>query len=194
MDAAWIAEYKRETDRTKRKEILDRAEEESKDDPAYILRRTIYEKRYDQRGGQDIDYFIRGWLFLEGMQRKVFLPGEKKRIRKEFEKVKKDWQYDLCKEQGEIGEKALYDELYNMTLFYMELCEKDRTYNAVILGLGKIKEDRRVEKIAREILLMAVQIPEKFGIAEELKPFQQAAADAFRFRYPSDSALLDAVQ
>ncbi|MBQ7506335.1 MAG: hypothetical protein IJT05_03320 [Lachnospiraceae bacterium] len=192
MDAAWVAEYKRETDRKRRMEILKRAEEETgPDDPALLIRKELYGKRYDRRGDQDIDYYIRGWVNLEGLQRRVYLPGEKKRVRREIDSVLADWQYALCREQGEVGERALYDELFNMTLFYMELCEKDKTYNAILLGLGKIKENRRVEKIAKEIALIIKGIPEKLGIEKELEPFQKAAGDAFRYKYPSDSALLD---
>lgn len=192
MDAAWVAEYKRETDRRRRMEILKRAEEEvPENDPALSLRKAIYEKRYDKRGDQDIDYYIRGWITLEGLQRRVYLPGEKKRVRREIDGILSDWQFPLCREYGEVGEKALYDELFNMTLFYMEICERDKTYNSVLLGLGKIKENRRVEKIAKELFQNIKTIPEKLGIEEEIQPFQKAAADAFRYKYPSDSALLD---
>lgn len=191
MDAAWVAEFKREIDRNKRREILAKAREEEGETPQLVLREKIIERRYDKKGDQDIDYGIRGWVLFEGLSRRVYLPGEKKRIRKELDGIKHDWNYDLCAEYGEVGEKALYEELFNITLFYIDLCERDKTYNAILLGLGHIKESRRVEKIAKEIYQNIVVIPEKIGVQEEMKAFCQAAADAFRFKFPAESHLLD---
>ena len=144
MDAAWIAEYKKETDRERRHRILEREKEAHEGEPEYEVRRKLWEGRYDKKNGQAIDYGIRGWVNLQGLKRRVYLPGESKRLEKEIEAIKKDWQFDLCGEYGEVGEKALHDELFNLSLFYFDLCEKDKTYNSVVLGLGHITDERRV--------------------------------------------------
>ncbi len=189
MDAAWIAEYRRETDRNRRRAILDREEADRPSDAAIELRRKLWAGRYEEKKGQEIDIGIRGWVELMGMKRRIYLPGEKNRIRRDLDEIKRDWQFALCEEYGEIGERALYDELFNVALLYMELCDRDRTYNSVFLGLGHISEKRRVEKIRSELREMAMEIPETLKIREELSVFTRAVQDAFAYRYPAEAGL-----
>ncbi|MBQ9550225.1 MAG: hypothetical protein IJU87_05370 [Lachnospiraceae bacterium] len=184
MDAAWIAEYKKETDRERRHRILEREKEAHEGEPEYEVRRKLWEGRYDKKNGQAIDYGIRGWVNLQGLKRRVYLPGESKRLEKEIEAIKKDWQFDLCGEYGEVGEKALHDELFNLSLFYFDLCEKDKTYNSVVLGLGHITDERRVVKIAREVREITEIIPESLDVTEELAAFINAAREALVYKYP----------
>ena len=120
MDAAWISEYKREIDRERRRRILEREKEAHGGEPEYEIRKKIWEARYDKKNGQNVDYGIRGWVNFQSMKRRIYMPGESKRLRKEIEGVKKDWGFDLCREYGEAGEKALLDELFNIALFYFE--------------------------------------------------------------------------
>lgn len=191
MDAAWIGEYKRETDRARRKAILEREEPEHGSSPEYEIRKKLWEGRYDKKDGMDIDYGIRGWVNLQYTKRRVYLPGEQKRLRKELEGIKKDWQFPLCEEYGETGEKALYDELFNIALYYFDICERDKTYNAVVLGLGHISDERRVSKILREVKELTEVIPESLKGKEEIKVFINAARDAFRYRYPDEASKLE---
>ena len=184
MDAAWIAEYKKETDRERRRKILEREKEAHEGEPEYEIRRKLWDGRYDKKNGQAIDYGIRGWVNLQGLKRRVYLPGESKRLAKEVEGIKKDWQFDLCREYGEAGEKALSDELFNLSLFYFDLCERDKTYNSVVLGLGHISDERRAVKIAKEIKEITEVIPESLNITEELGVFIRAAKEALIYRYP----------
>ena len=187
MDAAWISEYKKETDKNRRKVILDREREAHGSDPEYEIREKMWHARYDKKNGMDIDYGIRGWVNLQSTKRRVYLPGEKKRLQKEIEGIKKDWQFPLCAEYGETGDKALSDELFNITLFYMDICERDKTYNSVLLGLGHITDERRAVKIAREIKEITETIPELLNIEEEFKPFIEAAGEALRYRFPEET-------
>ncbi len=191
MDAAWIGEYKRETDRARRKAILDREEAEHGNSPEYEVRKKLWERRYDRKDGMDIDYGIRGWVNLQYTKRRVYLPGEQKRLKKELEEIKKDWQFPLCGEYGETGEKALYDELFNIALYYFDICERDKTYNAVVLGLGHISDERRVAKILREVKELTEVIPESLKVKEEIRVFIDAARDAFRYRYPDEASKLE---
>ncbi len=186
MDAAWISEYKKETDRNRRKLILEREKDEHGKEPEYEIREKIWNARYDRKNGQDIDYGIRGWVNLESTKRRMYMPGEQKRLRKEIDGIKADWQFPLCAEYGEVGEKALSDELFNITLFYFELCERDKTYNSVVLGLGHISDERRASKIAKEVREITEAIPERLKITEELEPFIKAAREAFIYKFPQE--------
>ncbi|MBO5551835.1 MAG: hypothetical protein J5966_07745 [Lachnospiraceae bacterium] len=187
MDAAWISEYKKETDKARRKAILDREREEHSGDVEFEIREKIWKARYDKKKGMDVDYGIRGWMNLLSAKRRIYLPGERKRLRRELEDVKSDWQFPLCAEYGETGGKALYDELFNISLFYFDICERDKTYNSIVLGLGHISDERRVDKIAREVKEITVTIPETLEISEEFAPFINAAQEAFRYKFPDES-------
>ena len=187
MEAAWIYEYRRETNRTKRYDILTGVEKEHPEDDSIEIRKKLWNARYDKKNGYDVDYFIRGFITLQSMKRRIYLPGEKKRLKKEIASIKKDWQFELCGSFGENGKSALYDELYNMTLLYIGLCRKDKTYNSVLWGLGHISESKQTGKIIEEICETAQDIPEKFDAVKELEPFTKAAMDALRFSYPNET-------
>ncbi len=187
MDAAWISEYKREIDRERRRRILEREKEAHGGEPEYEIRKKIWEARYDKKNGQNVDYGIRGWVNFQSMKRRIYMPGESKRLRKEIEGVKKDWGFDLCREYGEAGEKALLDELFNIALFYFDICERDKTYNSVVLGLGHISDERRAVKIAKEVREMTEVIPEELNISEEFEPFIRSVKEALLYKYPAES-------
>ncbi len=75
-----------------------------------------------------------------------------------------------------------------MTLLYIELCRRDKTYNSVLWGLGHIAEDKQVQKIINEIYEVAESIPAKIEAKEELEPFSKAALDALRYVYPNETS------
>ena len=188
MEAAWTFEYRRETDRTRRADILKRAAAEDLADKSVEIRQKLFDARYDNKNGYDIDYFIRGFVNLQSLKRRVYLPGEKKRLRREVEGIKKDWQFDLCASYGETGARALHDELYNLTLLYIELCKRDKTYNSILWGMGHIGENKQTNKIIVEINEVAGNIPSKVDAEDELRPFTEAAMEALRSVYPNETA------
>lgn len=190
-EKSWDTLYRNETDRGNRKELLDWAE---KNDSIPVdelsLRRRLWESRYDMKKGQQIDYFIRGWVRLNALREAARSARMKEKERKEIEGILSDWQYALCSEYGKTGERVLYDELYNTARLYIELCEQDRRYNAVALGVGHIKEEKRIEKIAAEFRVMLSDIPQRLGRGQEFALFVKAASDAFCDRYPLHVSLL----
>lgn len=186
MEAAWTFEYRRETDRTKRAEILKRVAAEQPGDRSAEIRQKLWDARYDKKNGYDVDYFIRGFVTLQSLNRRVYFPGEKRRLKREIDGIKKDWQFELCESYGETGAKALYDELYNLVLLYMELCRRDKTYNSILWGMGHISENKQTNKIIGEINEVAWIIPEKIGAGDALKPFPDAAMDALKSVYPNE--------
>ena len=190
MQAAWIDAYNKETDSRKRAEILAREAAAHGTERAYEIRKELFDLRYDKKNGQEVDYFIRGYVHLQSLDRRVFLPGEKRRVRKGLDEVLADWQVERCESYGEEGRAALADELFNMTLLYIRLCEQDKMYNAVLLGLGSISQQSRAAKIALEIDRMTREIPERLGATEELKPFIKAARAALAYKLPEEAAAI----
>ena len=116
--------------------------------------------------------------------------GEKKRQR-EREKILKDWNFALAEQYGQEGQEALYQELHNMTELYLTICQDDKAYSSMILGLGKMNKNSLLSKMAREVYTVAYEIPREMGMAEELEIFTRAATDVFYEMFPRNRNLLE---
>ncbi len=88
-----------------------------------------------------------------GLSESVFYDflGKRRAVR-EIRKVKEDWDVELLKGRGELGEKLMYQELYNLIRFYMELCATDRNYTTTLFGMMRMDEEKVVQKIAKRNL------------------------------------------
>ena len=182
----WVVQYMYEIDRKKRKQILDEAISVEGLTPENELRQKIYEKRYDNYNGQDVDHFIAGWMglyYLKGTTRNIF---SKRKIEKTRAEILDNWQVPLTESYGEIGREVLYEELFNMPKVYFDLCRRDKGYNSVLLGLGRIKEDTLTGKIANDVFDVAYQTPADTELVEDFAVFTRAATDAFCSEYDSD--------
>ena len=106
--------------------------------------------------------------YLENETRSFF---GKNRIKKEILKIRSDLMLDFAKEHGEMGQKVLYDEYYNTARLYMGLCEEDKSYSSILLGLGRMKPAKLIAKIAADLYHVSCEIPRTIGMEEELKVF-----------------------
>ena len=186
----WVEQYRRETDKEERIEILNKAIAEEGLTEENALRKQLLEARYEENKKGNIDHFIRGWMtlaYLENETRSVF---GKKRIQKEITNIRSDLQLDLVKEHGETGRRVLYDEFYNTARLYMSLCEEDKSYNSILLGFGRMKPAKLVAKIAADLYRVSSAIPKSIGMDEELKTFREALTEAFCDAYSKQKNLL----
>lgn len=176
MEKPWENQYYHELKVDKRKKMLDDAIAYEGMSPENELRQKLLEARYGKSlgRGRRVDFFIRGWVTLSMLPNSVSPRNKKKRAR-EIQSIMDDWKFELASEYGETGKRILYEEFCNMTLAYIDTCRHDKTYGAVILGMGRISEDSMMEKIARDVFNVAYSIPEELGISEDLKIFTQAA-------------------
>ena len=186
LEKQWERDYYRELKREKRKAILDAAILEEGMSPENELRVKLLESRYGKKleKGQSVDYFIRGWMTLQFLAnaRKSF--GFKRKVRRELASVKADWQLDLAAEYGEAGQKVLYQEFCQLTRVYLDLCQRDRNYGALLFGVGRIKEETLQSKIGRDIYTIAYEIPQEIDAVEDLKLFTDAAARTLTDVFP----------
>lgn len=186
----WVTQYIHELDREKRKEILDATIEAEGLSPENELRRKLYEARYASSSNGDVDYFIRGWLgmfYLHGSGKGLFA---KKKLEREINSVKSDWKVALAEEYGETGRTVLYQELVNMTCLYISLCQKDKAYGSVLLGIGRMKPESLAAKIATDVYRIAYQTPKDLKREEEFALFTQAATEGFSIMFPKEEGLL----
>lgn len=182
----WVVQYMYEIDRRKRKEILDEAVAVEGMTPENELRTKIYEKRYDSHKGQDIDHFIAGWMNLSYLRGTTKNFWSKRKIARARREIMDSWQMDMIGEYGDIGREILYEELFNMSRLYFDLCRRDKGYNSVFLGLGRINEDTLTVKIANEVFDVAYQTLADTEMTEDFTVFTRAATDAFCSEFDSD--------
>ena len=183
----WSYEYKKETIREKRANLLlQMKESDGEDSSEYRFRKEIFDHRYITKDGQEIDTFIRGWVLLSYYQKGFVFPGDRNRAHGEADETLKAWFADREYEPESMEERVVLDELYNMTLLYLTLCEDDKNFGSLILGIGRMKEDRLHDKIAHTIRSMAVDLPKRLGMERQFKLFTRAAGEAFRDRYGKD--------
>ena len=175
----WVEQYRREPEKEERKEILDKAIAEEGLTEENALRKQFFEERYEQAKSGNIDHFIRGWMSLAYLENEKNSFFAKNRIKKEVDRIRADFNLDLAAKHGEMGQRVLYDEFYNTARLYMNLCEEDRTYGAILLGLGRMKPARLIAKIALDFFRVSYEIPHAVGMEKELEGFREALTEAF---------------
>lgn len=182
--------YYKELNYAKRKELLDQLLEIDADSPENNLRRKIYNHRYAPvKGSPQADAFIRGWMTLEYLKavHNKFL-FTKRQKEKELKSLREDWMLDEFSASGEIGEHLMFREFYHLVSVYIDSCQRDRSYNSVLLGLGKIKSGTFHSKIADDIFSVAYTLPKDLGIKDELKTFTRAATQCFCDHFPNSAS------
>ena len=176
--------FYRETDRSKRREMQARLVEEEGTTEKSECRKRLMDVRYDKKDGNDIDYFIRGWVELSCIRDKGLFPGRKKAGARTAAEALKLWHQEEMLAKGREGELALCGELYNLTKFYIQLCKKDKVYGSVLWGIGHISEEKLAGKIASEIKRVTETIPEWLEMGDEFTLFKEAALRAYQDYFP----------
>ena len=158
MDTPIIAQYYRETEPEKRKELLEQAIASGEDQEANKIRKEIWEARYKgtTNEGGIADGYLKFWMALEfnrNAGHKVFGSGRaQKEIRKELDDVK----FREIRAKSALHGELLHRECQHLVRFYMDLCEKDKNYNSVLCGLITIKKDSAKAKLQRDIYETAI--------------------------------------
>ena len=182
----WPQEYYETTEWEERLEMLrERLKSEEADEKDQI-RMKFWELRYGQREKmpEGVDYFIRSWMEMFFISKKLGSSWLKQQHLKSLEIVKKDFGFELAKEYGTAGEEVLYQELCHGVGFYMELCRRDSKYNTQLLGIVKLKPERLVEKIGNELWKISVEVPQTLEQGAEFAPLAAACKDVFWAQYP----------
>lgn len=184
--------YYQEIDKDKRKAVLDGAIAKEGINPEYELRQALWERRYVRRekDPEGVDYYIRGWMSLMYLKQSATSMLGKRSALRDIQKAKKDWNLEFLREQGELGERLLYQELYNMVKLYIHLCGNDKNYRSSLFGLMQIDQKKLTEKIAYDVYESTWTIPEILGVEEEFQVLQRAAADAFCDVFPGEEHLI----
>lgn len=188
MDTPIIAQYYRETEPEKRKELLEQAIASGEDQEANKIRKEIWEARYKgtTNEGGIADGYLKFWMALEfnrNAGHKVFGSGRaQKEIRKELDDIK----FREIRAKSALHEELLHRECQHLVRFYMDLCEKDKNYNSVLCGLITIKKDSAKAKLQRDIYETAILLPQEIGLEEDLDLLTKAAREMYELQFPGE--------
>ena len=188
MDTPVIAQYYRETDPKKRKDLLNQAIASGEEQEANEIRREIYEARYtgSTNDGGIADGYLKFWMALEfnrNAGHKIFGAG---RAHKEILKELDDVKFREIRAKSALHEELLYRECKHLVKFYMELCAKDKNYNSVLCGLVTIKKESSEAKMKRDIYETAIRLPKELNLEEELALVTKAAHEVYEEEYPGE--------
>ena len=188
MDTPIIAQYYRETEPEKRKELLEQAIASGEDQEANEIRKEIWEARYTgtTNEGGIADGYLKFWMALEfnrNAGHKIFGSGRaQKEIRRELDDVK----FREIRAKSALHEELLHRECQHLVRFYMDLCEKDKNYNSVLCGLITIKKESSEAKMKRDIYETAIRLPKDLNLEEELSLITKAAHEVYEQEYPEE--------
>lgn len=193
MEPALEEQYYHELDRGRRKSLLEQAAAGEGNTPELKLRQKIWELRYIPRGKDSgsVDYYIRGWMGMTYLRQSSRSGFGLRRNEKEIRKIREDWNMEFLLSQGGLGERILYQELYNMIRLYLHLCMTDRTYGSTIFGLMHLDQQKLLRKIAQDVYSVAFDLPARLQMDQEFRILRLAAADAFGDQYPDQRSLLE---
>lgn len=188
MDTPIIAQYYRETEPEKRKELLEQAIASGEDQEANEIRKEIWEARYKgvTNDGGLADGYLKFWMALEfnrNAGHKVFGSG---RAQKEIQNELDDVKFREIRAKSPLHEELLYRECQHLVRFYMDLCEKDKNYNSILCGLITIKKDSAKAKLQRDIYETAIRLPQELGLENELDILTKAAREMYELQFPGE--------
>lgn len=178
----WPQAYYLPTDGEERKAALNKAMAMGLEPEKNEIRKEIWERRYgDQKG---VDRFLTGWMNMSYYANVVRSNFVAKFHKNDMIQTQKYLCYDLVKKYGKLGEEVLFMELYHLVDFYIDICLRDKKYGGVILGLGTLKEEKLIEKIAGDVYRVSYGVPSGLGLMEEHKLLGKAAVQCYYHRFP----------
>lgn len=190
MDTPTIAAYYREIDPLKRKKLLEKAIADGEDTEENAIRRELWEIRYHDvadKGSQErADGFMGLWMTLEfnrDAEKKWFAV---KRARKEIIKSLEKLHFQELCGKSELHRELLYRECCHLVKSYMELCEKDKSYNNLFCGIIHMSSERSREKLQEDIKCTAFRLPKALQLEEELELLTKAANEMYAQRFTEE--------
>ena len=173
MDTPTIAQYYRETDPAKRKELLEQAIAEEGATEENQARREIWDARYSMKsdlGGQ-ADGYLKFWM--------------RKGLQKELDQV----HFHELAAKSELHRELIYRECEHLVKLYMDLCQTDKSYNTILCGLVTMKKDDVKSKLQRDIYETAVKVPRELDMEQELALLTRAARKVYEDYFPGEGGL-----
>ncbi len=164
--------YFDEFDPEERKQILDNLQPDAEEEQSLEQIRTLFSLRYkkNRRGGYD-DQFMAALMMIRSLPDENYA-GTKRRKEKDMQRAMQI----LCLDSGRgFSTDILFAEMYQMIYYYMSLCMEDRHYSSVLFDLGRMNDERIVQKLQADLLKITETIS---TYAEEGKDHYQILVQA----------------
>nr|WP_294530600.1 DUF6553 family protein [uncultured Blautia sp.] len=193
MDTPIIAQYYREHDPMKRKELLEQSIAAGECPEENQIRKELWEIRYAEASKVEkenrADGFLALWMTLEFNKdagKKLFgFKGAQKEISKHLSRL----QFNEYQKKGGLYEEILYRECCHLVQMYVELCETDKSYNTTLCGIVSIGKDKAKQKIQKDIYETAINLPPSIKMEEELGIITRAAREVFELHFPGEGGI-----
>lgn len=178
----WPKAYYEENNPQIRKEMLEKIEQdESVQDEALSIRKDLWNLRYgtDERQKSEIDYFIRGLVYLKSVFTQMDALFAKKRCKKLLEDAKKDLCMDQYVQNGEVFQAVLKEEWTHLAEYYFKICTEDKNFSTGALGFFKLKDEEIIDKIAEEVITIVLRVPLAMDQEDEFQMIAEIFMNAF---------------
>lgn len=178
----WPKAYYEETNPMIRKEMLDRIEADAEvEDAALAIRRELWNLRYgaDSKQSGEIDYFVRGLVYLKSIFTQLDAFFGKKRCQKMLEEAKRDLAMARYESGDAVYKEALSKEWQSLARYYFSICVEDKNFSTGALGLFKLKDEEIRSKVAEEVLSTLVRVPMAMHQKEEFTVIAEIFIEAF---------------
>ncbi len=168
-------EYYRELNPEKRKKILDALTSLDEKNSELDHMQKLFGLRYKKSAkGVFADQFLQYWLELKMAAKNADSYVSARRTKKQ---VVSAW-HMLCLDRVmEFDRDILYREMCHLTRLYITLCSQDESYNAFLWGLGRISEEKRKDKMIRDLELIGEEMPKSFDLEKEFEILKSAIRD-----------------
>lgn len=193
----WPAEYYRSMEPMERKKLLLEALERGLSPEEDKIRLEIWNRRYPEaervskKGDTIVDAYLAAWMHLYYVNERIGSWFGQKKLIKDTKKHLDILGISYYESAGQVEKQMIRNELYHLACFYIKMCKEDSKYSALVMGLGKLKEDSFANKIAETFYHVCYRAPKGLGLENEFKLLQEAAHDAYEDIFPFFLNLLD---
>lgn len=188
----WLEGYNMSTTGEEKKQFLDMglAEDAS---PENMLRKKLWEVRYTQKGKvTGYDSFMALWMELGYEQKQMGHFFGKGRAKKKMAKLADGFMF--AEGTSESLKDVLFKEYVNLVAVYISLCQKDKNYKSIILGVGSMKEESLVYKIAEDVYNTGCGAAILCGMTAEYELLMRATKAAFLASFPQDIGIWNSAE
>ncbi len=170
----WPASYYRQDNPLKRREYLTEQLRRQPDSAADQRRKSLHEKRFDCKGKEPADRFMRAWMMIRICENDHigFLN------RKSKEKELRQNLQALCILNDEMSDE-LIAEWRDFARKYLIICCESSSYRSVGFGLIHLSDEKSALKIASEIDLVTRIIPSRFNLESECQSFRDTVIQVY---------------
>lgn len=162
----WPESYYEEMDPKRRRSMLEHALKTFEDKESEQKRSRIYELRYGRNAS---DQFMRVWLDLKFRNTNEAVPFFKRR--KKVEEIRSLYaRFGIYEEDFR---DVLLPEWHHFARTVVTTNADDRGFNSTLLGLVSITDESAARKLAEEMHAVLKEVPEKYGLQDEVKEFRE---------------------